>query len=130
MPDATVTRLRPRSRSGYSDTAALNDIHALLTSSAGGDLALLGDVEQILARTGRVMVRVRDIQVTSTETAHGWPVARVDSGDTRVTVRQDTSGPVLLIEITTAAPAEHDVLTVTLDGRALHPIEPPGGHSA
>jgi len=130
MPDATVTWLRPRSRSGYSDTAALNDIHALLTSSQDGDLALLGDVAQILARTGRVMVRVRDIEVSTSETALGWPVARVDAGDTTVTVRQDPAGSGLLIEITTAAPAERDVLAVTLDGRALNPIGPPGGHCA
>ena len=32
MPDGTVTPLRPRAPAGYTDTAALNDIHTLLTS--------------------------------------------------------------------------------------------------
>jgi hypothetical protein len=130
MPDATVTRLRPRTRSGYSDTAALNDIHALLTSSQDGDLALLGDVAQIQSRTGRIMVRVRDIEVSTSETALGWPVARIESGDTTLTVRQDPAGPGLLIEIVTSTPGERDALAVTLDGRRLHPASPPGGHCA
>jgi len=130
MADATVTWLRPRTPSGYSDTAALNDIHALLTSSDDGEQALLGDVAQILARAGRVMVRSRDIEVTTTETAFGWPVARVDSGDTTVTVRQEPAGPGLLIEITASTPGERDAVSVTLDGRPLHPVSPPGGHCA
>ena len=33
MTDATITRLHPNGRPGYTDTAALNDIHALLTTS-------------------------------------------------------------------------------------------------
>ena len=47
------------------------------------------------------MVRGRDIEVTTTETALGWPVACVDAGDTTVYVRQDPAGPGLLIEICT-----------------------------
>jgi len=130
MPDATVTWLRPRTQPGYSDTAALNDLHALLTSSSDGEQALLGDVAQILARTGRVLVRGRDIEVSTTETTLGWPVARVDSGETTVTVRQEPAGPGLRIEITTSTPAERDALAVTLDGCPLHPAGPPGGHCA
>ena len=37
MPDGTVTPLRPRAPAGYTDTAALNDIHTLLTSTDPGD---------------------------------------------------------------------------------------------
>jgi hypothetical protein len=40
MPDHTVTLLRPRPASGYTDTAALNDIHAILTATGTGDGAL------------------------------------------------------------------------------------------
>jgi len=87
-------------------------------------------VAQILARTGRVLVRGRDIEVSTTETTLGWPVARVDSGETTVTVRQEPAGPGLRIEITTSTPAERDALAVTLDGCPLHPAGPPGGHCA
>ena len=40
MTDRVVTPLRPRGPSRYTDTAALNDIHALLTTTEPGDAAL------------------------------------------------------------------------------------------
>ena len=125
MPDTTVTALRPRTPSAYSDTAALNDIHSLLTSGEPGDAAL-ADIAQILARTGRPMVAVRDIEVTTLETALGWPVAFTLAGDTSVFIRQAPDGTGLLVEICTKTTAEHDALTVTLDGRTLHPVHPVG----
>ncbi len=91
MPDHTVTPLRPRAASGYTDTAALNDIHALLTSQDPGD-ATLGDIALILARTGRPMFAARDIEITTTETALGWPVACAQSGDASVFIRQAPAG--------------------------------------
>ncbi|MFI5062464.1 MAG: hypothetical protein ACHP9Z_00580 [Streptosporangiales bacterium] len=118
MPDATITPLRARAPAGYSDTAALNDIHGLLTASDPGDAAL-ADIALILARTGRPMVRVRDIEITTIETALGWPVACTDAGDTTVYVRQAPAGTGLLIEICTKTAAERDALTVTLDGAVL-----------
>ena len=120
MPDRTVTPLRPRMPPGYSDHAALNDIHALLTSQNSTGAALT-DIALILARTGRSMVAARDIQLTTTETVLGWPVACVQSGDASVVIGQAPAGPGLLIEIATKSAAEHDALTVTLDGAALHP---------
>lgn len=33
MTNPTVTRLRPRGQPAYADTAALNDIHAMLTTT-------------------------------------------------------------------------------------------------
>ena len=119
MPDATVTPLRPRAPSGYTDTAALNDIHTLLTSEPGD--GALADIAAILVRTGRPMSRARDIEISTTETALGWPVACVDAGDTSVFVRQAPAGPGLVIEICTKTDAEQAALTVLLDGRALHP---------
>ena len=126
MTDATVTWLHPPRPPALADTAALNDIHALLTSSSGNPPDLLGDVAAIVARTGRPMVAVRDIETQLTESAIGWPVARVDAGDSTVTVRQDPAGSGLLVEIATSAPAEFSGLTVTLDGRYLHQPCPPG----
>jgi hypothetical protein len=121
MHDPVVTPLRPRAPSAYTDTAALNDIHALLTTTDPGDAAL-ADIAQILVRAGRPMVPARDIEVSVTETALGWPVACVQAGDTSVFIRQAPAGLGLLIEACTRTPAEHDSLTITLDGRPLHPI--------
>ena len=67
------------------------------------------------------MVRARDIEITTTETALGWPVACAQAGDTSVYIRQDPAGSGLLIEICTKSVAEHDALTVSLDGHPLHP---------
>jgi hypothetical protein len=125
MPDRTVTALRPRAPSGYTDTAALNDIHALLTTQEPGDAAL-ADIAQILTRTGRPMIAVRDIEIATIETALGWPVACAQADDTSVFIRQAPTGAGLLIEICTKTAAEHDALTVTLDGHTLHPTHPAG----
>ena len=131
MTESTVTRLRPRSQRAYTDTAALNDIQALLTTTRrGSDRDLAGDIAAVLARTGRPVVRGRDIDTTVTESPAGWPIARVEAEDTTVVVRQDPSGPGLRVEITTRTPAEHEQLAVTLDGRCLHHPCPPGGHAA
>lgn len=130
MSESTVTRLRPPGRPSYTDTAALNDIHALLTTSGNPGREMLGDVAAILARTGRPMVRGRDIEVTVTESRIGWPVARVDAEDTTIAVSQDPAGPGLRVEIATLSQAEGDELAVTLNGRCLHHPHPPGGHAA
>ena len=124
MSDQVVVPLRPRTRPGYTDTAALNDIHTLLTTSEPGDAAL-ADIAQILARTGRPVVAVRDIEVTTLETALGWPVAFTLADDASVFVRQAPTGAGLLVEICTKTAAEHGALTVTLDGHTLHPAGVP-----
>ena len=129
MSDQVVVPLRPRTRPGYSDTAALNDIHALLTTTDPGD-ATLADIAVILSRTGRAMIAGRDIEITPTETALGWPVACCQAGDTSVYIRQAPTGSGLLIEITTKSAGEHDALTVTLDGHTLHPTTRPAGTRA
>jgi hypothetical protein len=126
MTDQVVVPLRPRPRPGYTDTAALNDIHTLLTTTDPGDTTL-GDIAVILARAGRPMVRARDIEITTTETALGWPVACVQADDTSVFIRQDPAGAGLLIEICTKSAAEHDALAITLDGHNLHPTRLTGG---
>ena len=131
MSDQVVVPLRPRTRPGYSDTAALNDIHALLTTTINGPGdATLADIAVILSRTGRAMVAARDIEITTTETALGWPVACCEAGDTSVYIRQAPTGPGLLIEICTKSADEHDALTVTLDGHTLHPTTRPAGTRA
>ena len=121
MTDATVIPLRPCAP--YSDTAALNDIHALLTSQEPGDGAV-ADIALILARAGRPLVAARDIEITITETSLGRPVACAQSGDTSVFIRQETGGAGLLVEICTKTVAEHDTVTVALDGATLHPASP------
>jgi hypothetical protein len=122
MTDGTVTPIR-RGQHAYTDTHALNDIHALLTSTdLGADT--LADVAAIVARTNRALIPVRDIETSSTETVLGWPVACVDAGETTVFVRQATAGTGLVVEICTRTEAELAVLAVTLDGRPLHPAGP------
>lgn len=129
MPDGTVTPLCPRPAAAYTDAAALNDIHALLTATEPGQAALK-DVALIVGRTGRPMTQARDIEVSTTETALGWPVACITAGDTDVYVRQAPSGTGLLIEICTETDAEANSLTVTLDGAPLRPAGPDGGQPA
>ena len=125
MNDRSITPLRPPGRTRYSDTAALNDIHALLTSTDPGD-GTLTDIALILGRAGRPLVPVRDIEVSATETALGRPVACVESGDVSVLVRQATDSTGLQVEICTKTAAEHAALTITLDGASLHAPHPVG----
>ena len=101
MTDRPITPLRRTGSSRYSDTSALNDIHALLTSTDPGDGTL-------------------------TDIALGRPVACVEAGDACVRVRQATDGTGLLVEICTKTAAEHAALTVTLDGAPLHAPHPVG----
>ena len=125
MNDRSITPLRPPGRTRYSDTAALNDIHALLTSTDPGD-GTLADIALILNRAGRPLVPVRDIEISATETALGRPVACVEAGDASVFVRQAAEGTGLLVEICTKTAGEHATLTVTLDGTPLHSLHPEG----
>ena len=105
----------------YTDTAALNDIHVLLTSTDPGD-GTLADIAAILARTGRPLIPARDIETTTAETALGWPVACVDAGDTTVFVRQAPAGAGLVVEICTKTDAEQAALAVT----PRRPLPAPG----
>jgi hypothetical protein len=123
MNDRSITPLRPPGRTRYSDTTALNDIHALLTSTEPDD-GTLGDIALILGWVGRPLVPVRDIEISATETALGRPVACVESGDVSVLVRQATDSAGLVVEICTKTVAEHAALTVTLDGVPLHGPHP------
>jgi hypothetical protein len=125
MPDHAVTRLRPVPPPPYSDIAALDDIHAILTAPDPSQ-ASLADIAEVVARTGRPLVAARDIEITTTETALGWPVACTQAGDTTVYVRQEPAGPGLRVEITTKTAAEAAGLTATLDGATLHPARPGG----
>ncbi len=130
MPSHTVTPLRPRAGLDYSDTDALNDIQVILTRHRPGGEAVMAELADVLARTDRPLVPVRDIETSSTETAQGWPVACTDAGDTTVFVRQEPAGPGLLVEITTKTATEADALTVVLDGRILHPASRTGTEPA
>ena len=125
MPDRTVTQPRPRGPSDYTDSLALNDIHALLTTQDPGE-ATLADIAQILTRSGRPMIAARDIEITITETPAGRTMACAYSGDISVLVRQAPAGPGLLVEITTRTSAERDDLTVTVDGHTIYPHRPVG----
>jgi hypothetical protein len=129
MPDHAMTRLRSVPTLLYSDTTALNDIHTILTTPDPG-LSVLADIAEIVARTGRPLVAARDIEISTTETALGWPVACTQAGDATIYVRQEPAGSGLRVEITTKTDAEAGVLIVTLDGTTLHPSTQPDPKSA
>jgi hypothetical protein len=59
-----------------------------------------------------------------------WTGFSARTGDTSAFIRQAPAGAGLLIEITAKTAAEHDALTITLDGRTLHPATPAGGQRA
>lgn len=120
MADATVIPIRPAGAPGYTDTVALNDIHALLTTGSDDDAGLLSDVAAILTRTGRAMIAYRDIEVAAAESATGRPVALVRSAGTVITIGQDQAGSGLLVLIA-PADADRDRITVTLSGDRLTP---------
>ncbi len=125
MTARTVTPLRPLADPGYSDTAAVSDIHAILSrwpAPPAGDLA--AGLALVLARAGRPLVRVCDIEISATETAQGWPVACAQAGDTTVYIRQDPAAGGLLVEITTKTDTAASDLAVTLDGDPLRPGQP------
>lgn len=132
MSDRTVVRFPPGRAAppGYTDTAALNDIHAIMCRPGGPAAGALDDIGEVLARAGRPIIEVRDIQACVAETPAGLPEARVDAGTTSVRVYQDTSGGLVAAIAATAADETH--LTVTLNRRQLHPAlslspGPPGG---
>jgi hypothetical protein len=116
MSEHTTT---PRPQSSYTDTHAVDDIHALVSKSeflASGELAAIAE---IIERTGRPMVAGRDIDVTTTQTALGWPVITISSGGTAIIIRQEPMGTGLRADITAATQAERDSLTITLNGHPL-----------
>ncbi|HEX9354067.1 MAG TPA: hypothetical protein VF933_09665 [Streptosporangiaceae bacterium] len=119
MSDHTVIRF-PNGQApppGYTDTAALNDIHAILCRPGRPAADALDDIALVLARCGRPLIDVLDIQAGLTETPAGLPEARVDAGPATVVVHQDRSGRLVIAATTTG---ETD-LTVTLNQRQLHP---------
>lgn len=122
MPDNSVIRFPARRAAtpGYTDTAALNDIHAILCRRGGWDPDTLEDVAQVLARCGRPVVPIRDIEATVEQTPAGLPQARVNADGTTVEVYQDRSGG--LVVAITASPGDEAALTITLNDRQLHPV--------
>jgi hypothetical protein len=120
MPDHKVIPF-PAGRGGgpgYSDTAAINDIHAIMCRHGGWNPDTLDDVALVLARCGRPVVDVRDIDATVEHPPAGLPRARVDAGGTSIEVYQDQSGG-LAVAIATAA--DEAALTVRLNDHQLHP---------
>lgn len=113
-----LPRLRRQPGPGYDEAAALNDIHAICTTASTGR-DVLAEIGEVLTRTGRPMVPARDITISATETAQGWPVACTQSGGVSVFVRQEPAGPGLLVEVTTKTPGDAGDLTVSLDDLVL-----------
>jgi hypothetical protein len=114
-----AARLRPGTRGTYTDTAAMNNIHAMITSRTGAATAALECITEILARSGRLIVPARHIIATVDDDEHGLPVARIDGDGTYVTVHQGQAGPGLRIQIRTCNDDERAALVIELDGVIL-----------
>jgi hypothetical protein len=125
MSDHTIVHFPPGRAGppGYPDTAALNDIHAIMCRPGGPAPAVLDDIALVLARAGRPIIEVRDIQACVAETPGGVPEARVDADATSVRVYQDISGGLVVAVAATAA--DEAALTITLNRRQLHPAASP-----
>jgi hypothetical protein len=121
MPDHKVIRFPARRAAmpGYTDTAALNDIHAIFCRHGGWDPGTLEDVAQVLARCGRPVLAIRDIEAAVEQTPAGLPQVRVDAGGTTVETYQDQSGA--LVVAIAATPPDEAALVITLNTRQLHP---------
>jgi hypothetical protein len=116
MTHHAVTRLRPRT---YTDTAALNDIHTILTSALSPD-SMLAEVAAVLVMADRPhVVPLRDIEVDQTETEVGRPLVCVQSEDITVRVRQEEAGPGLLVQIHGQTLDAVGELTVQVDTEVL-----------
>ena len=116
-PVAPTAPTRPGLAARFDDTQAMNDIHALVTALDGlTDGEVAASVGEIVARTGRPLVRARMITAEVTEDRHGMPAALVDTDGTVVAVGQDPGGPGVLVQVTTRDAAESAGLVVAIDG--------------
>lgn len=114
---APARRLQAAEPADYSDSAAMNDIQALLTSRdrPSGDDAV-DAVGEIVARTGRSLVVPRVFTVTSEDDEQGFPHAAIHTGGTRIRVEQDPSAGGVRVRIWARDEAEHDGLAVYVNG--------------
>ena len=104
---APVALIRPGPGPRYNDTQAMNDIHALLTGLEGlTDSEVAASVGEIVARTGRPLVRARMTTAEVTLDRHGMPTALVATVGTVVVFRQDPDGPGVLVQVPTRDAAE------------------------
>ena len=110
----------------YSDTLALNDIYAVLTSPSlnGANGETLQAVADILVRSGRNPHPSRIITATVEEGKHGIHVAWVDSEGTIVTVGQDPGGPGIRIDVKPRDPIDEAALVVAIDGKVIRRAQP------
>jgi hypothetical protein len=108
MTDTTrsVTRLQLGRTATYGDTAAIDDIHALLTSDiAPRGAEALACIAEILARTGRTLAPARHISADVAVDDEGLPVGHIDVGGTHVYVGQDPGSPGIWVRIQTSVDA-------------------------
>lgn len=115
-----VTPLRHAGPTGFSDTAAMDDIQAVLSShehSFSEDA--LAEITEIVERTGRIMVRPRLITATSHGEERGVPSVLVDAEGTYVRIEQDPRTGGVHVCIWTTSEAEDKVLAVHVHGMSV-----------
>jgi hypothetical protein len=112
-----VTRLRPMRSQNGADTAAMDDIQALLASPdrLPSDLAIEA-ITEIVQHTGRSLVTPRIFTVAVHDDARGLPYALVDAEGISVRVGQDPDSGGVRVGIQTASDAEYSGLTIHVNG--------------
>ncbi len=112
--------IAPCPSAGYGDTAALNDIHAVLTtpSPLTAEDALQA-VAGFVARTGRPMFPSRVITAVMEDDPFGMPVARIDAEGTTILITPALNATGLLIHVTPRDQAEEDALVIDVNGKTV-----------
>lgn len=109
----------------YTDTQAMDDIQALITSRGRpkGDDAI-EEVTEIIERTGRAIVTPRIFQVAQAPKEDGLPSVSITAEGTYILVEQNPDTDSIDVRIHTISGHDERHLLVKLNGRQLTPAVP------
>lgn len=106
----------------YSDTQAMDDIQALLTSPGRPEgEAAIDAVAEIIQRTRRSMATPRLMTLNQGTGTSGLPYAFIDAEGTVIRVSQDPDTGALRVTITAMNRLDEQGLRVDVDGQQLVP---------
>jgi hypothetical protein len=112
-----LTELRATPPPAYSDTDSLNDIQALLTSPhSPRGVDAVDSIGDIVARTGRSLIRARIITPSVGTDKRGLPFAFIDADGTYVRVSQNADSPGIRVEIWTVSDTGTSGLVLNVNG--------------
>jgi hypothetical protein len=122
MTDSTPAAAPSRSSPPYSDTQAMDDIQALLTSptrSRGEDA--VDELAEIVQRTGRSMAMPRLIRVRQITGEDGLPQVLIVAGDTHIDAWQDPGTDAIGISVLTTSRHDQQHLRIEVNGQEVVP---------